>query len=271
MESVIWRKKVGSSENVGMPEFNTFDDLRLVYDDQGEGPPIVLLHGFAADSAINWVRPGITDAIVAAGRRVIALDARGHGRSAKPHDPEAYADDAMVRDVQALLDHLGLDAVDVVGYSMGSLTTLRLLGVEPRVRAAVLGGVGGAADMRPEMRQAVANALEAEQRDSVGNPAARSFRAFADSTGADRLALAAIQRARRASTPVDFRTIRVPVLVVTGDRDELVGSPGDLAARIPGARAKVVSGNHLSAVNDRVFVAAVIAFLAEQDGNTLPA
>jgi pimeloyl-ACP methyl ester carboxylesterase len=248
-----------------MPTFTAPDGLELSYDVEGEGPPVLLHHGFAADTDANWLRPGIMAALVASGRRVVAVDARGHGRSAKPHDPEAYRGPVMARDVSALLDHLGIDEVDVVGYSMGGLVTSLLLADEPRVRSAVLGGVGARLILRtgPAMPAgAIAAALEAADPSTISGAVPRAFRAFADSTGADRLALAAIQRAGLAPAP-DLSKVRVPVLVIVGDRDELVGNPAELAAAIPGARSVVVSGDHLSAVYDPRFVAEVVAFLDE--------
>ena len=103
-----------------MPDFESFDGLRLSYLDDGDGRPVVLLHGFAADTNVNYVRSGILDLLLDEGYRVVTLDARGHGLSSKPTDPDAYADDAMKRDVIALFDHLGLENVLLVGYSMGA-------------------------------------------------------------------------------------------------------------------------------------------------------
>ena len=248
-----------------MPTFVSPDGLDLTYDVVGEGPPVVLHHGFAADADANWVRPGIVDALVGSGRQVVALDARGHGRSAAPHDPDSYRGPVMARDVSGLLDHLGIEAVDVVGYSMGGLVTSLLLADEPRVRSAVLGGVGARLILRsgpPMPAAAIAAALEAEDASTITGAVPRAFRAFADSTGADRLALAAIQRAGLPPVP-DLTSVRVPVLVIAGDRDDLVGAPAELAAAIPGARAVTVSGDHLSAVYDPRFAAEVVAFLDE--------
>ena len=125
-----------------MPDFESFDGLRLSYLDDGDGRPVVLLHGFAADTNVNYVRSGILDLLLDEGYRVVTLDARGHGLSSKPTDSDAYADDAMKRDVIALFDHLGLDDVLLVGYSMGAHLALRLAPVEPRVKAVVLLGIG---------------------------------------------------------------------------------------------------------------------------------
>jgi pimeloyl-ACP methyl ester carboxylesterase len=241
--------------------FSSFDDVELSYTVWGDGPEVVLLHGFAADTIANWVRPGVVDALEAAGHKVIALDARGHGLSDKPYDPAAYEDGAMVKDVQRLFDHLELESPDVCGYSMGAMNTLRLAGVEPRVRSIVLGGVGGSM-YNPEFgqrRNAIADALVAEDPSTIENPVAKAFRAFADSTGADRHALAAIQR---TAPPTGRVTTSVPALVITGDQDVLVGSPDELAATLPNASVVVVSGDHLTAVSDPKFAESIVGFLA---------
>lgn len=248
-----------------MPTFPSFDGTKLHFEDEGSGRPVVLLHGFAADTIANWVRPGVVKALLAAGRRVISLDARGHGASEKPHDPKAYEDDAMVRDVQALFDHLGLESADVVGYSMGSMTTSRLVTAEPRVRSIVLGGVGIGITKGLSGRAVLADALETDDPKSITDPTAKGFRAFADSTGADRLALAAIQRAQRPHTTPDLGSISVPALVLTGDGDTLVGSPQELADAIPGGQVKVISGDHLGAVADPAFPQSIVDFLASVD------
>jgi pimeloyl-ACP methyl ester carboxylesterase len=243
-------------------EFKSFDGVRLSYRTVGRGETVVLLHGFAADSEQNWFRPQVVDAIVGAGRQVVALDARGHGQSEKPHDPAAYADGAMVKDVQSLLDHLELGAADICGYSMGAMTTYRVAGIEPRVRSIVLGGVGESmfTPQFADRRSAIAEALVTDDPSTIENPVAKAFRAFAESTGADRQALAAIQ-----STSANYElqpTLSVRALVITGDKDVLIGSAQGLADRIPNATVVTVTGDHLSAVNDPAFRSSIAAFLA---------
>jgi len=248
-----------------MERFTSFDGVGIAYTVVGDGPDALLLHGFAADHRVNWVSCGVVDALVAAGRRVIALDARGHGESDKPHDPASYENDAMVRDARGLLDHLGVEQVDVIGYSMGALVSARLVPDEPRARSCVLGGIGRRANrgnpLTPERRAGIADALEVVDRKTVTDASARAFRSFADRTGADRLALAAFQRAQTPITRSPLDQIRVPTLVIVGDGDTLAGSAQLLADRIPGAVAKTITGTHLGAVMDPEFARSIVDFV----------
>ena len=194
-----------------MPTFASFDGTELWYDDQGEPgrrPAVVLLHGFAADTNINWVRSGILDALVDDDLRTVALDHRGHGLSAKPHEPEAYADDALTRDAQALFDHLGLESVVVIGYSMGSGVALRLGAIDPRVKAVIAIGVGQTSIARRAGQNdasqtvegnAMGEALLADDPDTITDPLGKRFRTLADSIRADRVALAACMSAMQPS------------------------------------------------------------------------
>jgi pimeloyl-ACP methyl ester carboxylesterase len=251
-------------QTVAMQRVRSFDGLEIAYEVVGSGPDVVLLHGFASNAVGNWINPGIRDALVASGRRVIAYDARGHGASGKPHDPAAYQNDAMRRDAQALLDRLGVERVDVVGYSMGAIVASRLVPDEPRARSLVLGGVGerlargrSAAD-----RSATADALIAPAGAPIADRGARLFRRFAERSGNDLVALSAIQRATLAGTPGDLGAITVPTLVVAGVDDRLAGAPDGLAARIPGAAARTIPGNHLTAVVRPELAHEIVAFLS---------
>jgi pimeloyl-ACP methyl ester carboxylesterase len=105
-----------------MPSFLS-DGVRIAYLDEGprDGTPIVLVHGFASNARVNWVTTGWVATLTGAGHRVIALDNRGHGASEGPHDPAQYGTAThMAEDVRRLMDHLGIERADVMGFSMGA-------------------------------------------------------------------------------------------------------------------------------------------------------
>src|SRR6202521_3681659 len=172
--------------------------VEIAYLDEGDGDPIVLVHGFASNKEVNWVHPAWVATLTRAGRRVIALDNRGHGASTKLYDPALYGSAIIAEDVRALIDHLGIDLADVMGYSMGArITAFLALAHRARVRSAILGGLG-ANMVRPMAGTGpIARALEAASIDEVQNPTARTFRAFAEKTGSDLKALAACIRGSR--------------------------------------------------------------------------
>jgi pimeloyl-ACP methyl ester carboxylesterase len=237
-----------------MQRFSSFDGTGIAYDVAGPvngDRPVLLHHGFASTSQINWVRPGLVEAITCAGRRVLLLDARGHGESDRPHDPAAYAEGAMARDVSALLDHLQIGEADMAGYSMGSSVALQAAALDRRIASVLLGGIGPrqlGGGRGGETIARIVEALETDAPASVSDPTARAFRSFAEATGQDRLALAAIQRATSARDLELLASVSVPALVVNGADDTLAGDPAEMAARIPGAKSLVVPGDHLSAV-----------------------
>jgi len=248
----------------------TFDSggVDINYLDEGAGPPVVLVHGFASSLQGNWRGPGIIDALTAAGRRAVALDCRGHGRSGKPHDPAAYDGTQMADDVTALMDHLGIDRADLVGYSMGAILSASLLVRRPeRLRSTILAGVGDmllGGSMPRQRSEAIAAAMEAESGADVADETARGFRVFARQSGNDLAALAAMQRARRGGfDPAKLHAVALPVMVLVGELDSLVGSGARLAAAMPGAKLVTVPGDHLTAVAKPEFRQAILTFLAE--------
>jgi pimeloyl-ACP methyl ester carboxylesterase len=249
------------------PTEGTFetDGVELAYLAAGEGEPIVLVHGFASNKEVNWVAPGWVSTLTRAGRRVVALDNRGHGASAKLHDPQAYHSARMAEDVRALLDHLELPRADVMGYSMGARNTAFLALAHPeRVRSATFGGLGINLVDGAALPPSVADALEAPSLAAVQDPFGRTFRAFAEQTRSDLKALAAcIRGSRQTLSRDDVATIEVPVLVAVGSKDFVAGSAHELAALIPGAQALDIPGrDHMLAVGDKVFKQGVLDFLA---------
>ena len=180
-----------------MPSFH-HGAVEIAFLDEGEGEPIVLIHGFASNKEVNWVQPGWVATLTSAGRRVIALDIRGHGQSSKLYDPAEYHTSRMADDVRALIDHLNLSRVDVMGYSMGArIAAFLALDHAERARAAVLGGLGIRLVEGVGLSENIALALEAPSLADVGDSQGRLFRAFAEQTGSDRRALAACIRGSR--------------------------------------------------------------------------
>jgi pimeloyl-ACP methyl ester carboxylesterase len=246
-----------------MPSFHN-GPVEIAFLDEGEGEPIVLIHGFASSKEVNWVVPGWVATLTKAGRRVVALDDRGHGVSTKLYEPEAYDTNVMAGDVRALLDHLGIARADVMGYSMGARIGAFLALSDPgRVRSLVLGGLGVHLVDGVGLPESIAEALEAPSLADVTDPEGRMFRAFADQTKSDRRALAAcIRGSRQTLTREQAGVLAMPVLVAVGTADDVAGSAAALAALIPGAQALDIPGrNHMLAVGDRVFKSGVLAFL----------
>jgi pimeloyl-ACP methyl ester carboxylesterase len=252
--------------------FKSWDDVLIAYQEWGgegqtQAPPVVLHHGFVADADINWVRPGVVDALIGAGRHVIAPDARGHGASEKPHDPDRYGEERMARDLAVLIDTVGADEVDLVGYSMGAIVALIYASGSERVRRLVIGGVGsgviecGGVDRRAVSNESIIEALSVEDPASLVAPEAAGFRRLADFVGADREALIA-QASSIFRGEIALERISAPTLLLAGDADPLALRPELLADAIPKGTLRIISGNHLEAVADPSFARSIVDFLA---------
>ena len=248
-----------------MPTFDAAG-TKIAYEDLGSGPPVVLVHGFAASRNLNWKAPGWYDLLLGAGCRVCALDCRGHGESDKPHDPAAYDPTLMSGDVLRMLDMLRIERARLMGYSMGAMIASHLLLEHPdRFERVVLAGVGGSLlDPRGDS-EVIASGLEADDPKAITDERGRAVRAFADQSRNDRRALAACMRRPRAPLdPAALARVKLPVLVVAGEQDVLVGDPARLAAAIPGAKSVSIPGrDHLTAVGDRRYKDAVLAFISD--------
>jgi pimeloyl-ACP methyl ester carboxylesterase len=246
-----------------MPDFDS-GGFRIHYYLEGpeDGRPIVLVHGFCSNFQVNWVGSRWVETLSRAGRRVIGLDNRGHGRSEKPHDPTAYGPH-MVEDVANLLDHLDLEQVDYVGYSMGSQIGLRLLVAHPeRIRRAVTGGIGMNVTTPWTAAQAVARRLRGD--DTEQSPVAIMFYNFAVAvTGNDLEALACCISSRSAPlTEEQLAGIQTPVLVAVGGADPIARDARSLAELLPhGDYFEVPDRDHTTAVPSRAIKERALEFL----------
>jgi pimeloyl-ACP methyl ester carboxylesterase len=233
----------------------------------GRGDPILLIHGFASNHAVNWVNTSWVTTLTRAGHRVIALDNRGHGQSEKLHRTEDYDSSTMAGDARRLLDHLGIPRADVMGYSMGARISAFLAVIDPpRVRSLLLGGLGIRLVHGVGLPLGIADAMEAPSVDGVTDPMQRMFRAFAEQTRSDLKAMAAcIRGSRQTLSEEEVGSIRAPTLVSVGTTDTVAGSAQELVALMPNARALDIPGrDHNLAVGDRVHKQGVLAFLAER-------
>ena len=302
-----------------MNTFTSFDGIRIAYHDEGEGPVVILLHGFGVDGLGQFGdferilpilekrqemfrevfggapplpdppvegRPGLIQALRAAGARTIVPDMRGFGASDKPREKAAYADWALARDVIALIHHLGLDAVDVIGFSMGAGTTARLLMLRPpQAKSGILVGVGdyaledGVLEFpkdwpipdsvpRPITRRVWAEegARILEQGEIVPGHLASAALIAARVTGADPMVLAAVIRGAVVPTwpTEELRKIEVPVLILNGKADVANQKIDRLLQEIPMARSAECNGDHHSTPYQPTFHKAVVEFFEGQ-------
>ncbi len=253
-------------------QFFSSDGVRIAYIDVAPtgpdlGEPILLIHGFASNHAVNWVNTLWVKTLTHAGRRVIAFDNRGHGQSQAVYEPEEFHTQHMAEDARRLLDHLGLGRVDVMGYSMGArITSYLALSHPERVRSAILGGLGHHLVMGVGLPTGIADAMEVASLDQLTDPMQRMFRAFAETTKSDLRSLAAcIRGSRQTLAEADIARIAMPVLVAVGTKDAVAGDAHKLAALFPNGRAlDIPDRDHNLAVGDKVYKAGVLAFLEER-------
>lgn len=180
----------------------TFDSagVPITYCVEGQGEPVVLIHGLHSSARMNWQRPG-TAKLLASRYQVITLDVRGHGSSGKPEGEDAYGVQ-MMEDVIRLLDHLQIRKAHIVGYSMGGIIALKLIAEHPdRVLSGTLGGMGW-------LREGSALQKTWETLPNRGN---RTPAACVHSIS------------RLAVTEAALKAIRVPVAVLIGDHDPVKG------------------------------------------------
>jgi pimeloyl-ACP methyl ester carboxylesterase len=249
-----------------MPSFHN-GAVEIAYLDEGRGEPIVLIHGFASSKQVNWVSPGWVSELTRNGRRVIALDLRGHGESSKPHDPAQYGIATLAGDVTALMDHLNVGRADLMGYSLGARITGWLAYAQPqRLRSAIFGGLGIGLVKGGGPGENVAEALEAPSLDDVTDPVGRTFRAFADQTRSDRKALAAgLRGTRELMSEQQAAAIKVPSLIAVGTADEIAGSADELGKLVPGSQVlHIPNRDHMRAVGDKVYKTGVLDFLSRR-------
>ncbi len=257
-------------------EYMDAKGVSLHYTVEGEGTPVILVHGVAVNADLNWRRPGITRAL-AKNYRVVSFDNRGHGLSDKPHGQQYYGLE-MVEDVVRLMDHLGIDKAHVIGYSMGGFITLKLLTEHPdRLLSAAPCGAGW--EHRDEdgsrRMEAVASALEARgnygplleevglRKKGFGRVQLFVMNRFFRSIN-DEQAVADVMRSlgELELAASDLRGNTVPVLSIVGDVDPLKRGVDNMAGVLANHEIVIVpGGTHYTTLNKRRMISALRDFL----------
>lgn len=241
--------------------FEAPDGQPLAWHELGEGRPVLLLHGLFSNADINWVRFGHAAALAAAGIRAIMLDHRAHGQSAKPHEPAAYPRDVLTSDALAFVEHLGLRDYDLVGYSLGARTAVRMVTRGARPRRLALAGMGlegllGTTGRADHFRDILTNLGKHER----GSPKWMA-EAFLTTSKGDPQALLLLLDTWEHVTQADLAALTMPTLVVAGAEDLDNGSAPTLAGRLPNARYVEVPGGHMSSVTKSELGIAIADFL----------
>jgi pimeloyl-ACP methyl ester carboxylesterase len=251
-----------SPTDLPVHRFTAADGVELAWRELGEGRPLVLIHGLFSNAQTNWVRYGHAALIAQHGFRVIMPDLRGHGDSAKPHDPAAYPPDILAKDGFALVEHLGLSDYDLAGYSLGGRTVVRMLVEGAKPRRAVLCGMGLDGildtDSRTGYFRHVLNNLGSFERGT----SEWMTEAFLKTTKGDPSALLLVLDTFVDTTRAELGSIECPVLVLTGEDDDDNGSGEELAKIISDAKFKSIPGNHMSAVTKIELGQQIAAFLS---------
>ncbi len=264
------------------------DGVKIVYVEAGEGEPVILVHGFTASAAMQWITPGIFDAL-AKDYRVIAIDNRGHGKSDKPHDPQAYGA-TMVEDVRRLLDHLGIKKAHLVGYSMGGFISNKFLAEHPdRLLSVTLGGAGWTKEHSETLSMLEDLATSLEQGKGIkplierlvpeGKPKPSDEQIAAMNSMVmlmnDPKALAAVARGMKglAVTEEQVKANKLPVLALIGEIDPLKTGVDELQGVMPNLEVVVIEkADHMTAFPDPKFIQSLSKFLGEhsQSGTEKP-
>jgi pimeloyl-ACP methyl ester carboxylesterase len=251
-------------QGITMSTFSSFDGVRIAYRTFGEGRPALLLHGFLANAELNWFTPGIAAAVAATGRKVIAPDLRGHGGSEAPERPDAYPRDVLAMDQEALLKLLDIRDYDLVGYSLGARTAVRMLARGARPRSVILGGMGdtGVVDVA-QRRVLFEDAIK--NGDKGANPqAGKIVQAMMAQNGLKPIPMLRVLESQCETTKAELKSIATPTLVVSGKDDADNGSAEALASLLGKAKAARVPGNHLTAVGTPELQNAIVEFLSAE-------
>lgn len=252
----------GTPLNAAPQFFTASDGTRLAYRTMGQGRPVVMLHGLFSNGTVNWIKFGHAQKLVDAGFCAIVADLRAHGDSDAPHDPAAYPDDVLARDAAELVAHLGLGTFDLVGFSLGSRTSVRAVIGGLRPRRLVLGGMGleglaGWTRRSAFFQRAIAEFDTARRGDDTWMAIQ-----FMKTMKVDRVAAGHLLRTFTDTPPEALAAVTMPTLLVCGEADQDNGSAPNLRDALPDATLAEVPGTHMSSVTEAAMGQAIAEFLS---------
>jgi pimeloyl-ACP methyl ester carboxylesterase len=237
------------------------DSTQLALHRMGAGRPLIMLHGLFSTAEMNWIKWGHAAMLAEAGFECLMPDLRAHGQSAAPHEPAAYPDDVLAKDLVALVGHLGLEDYDLCGFSLGARTSVR--GVIGGLRPArlVLGGMGleGLAGWTGRGAFFI-DAIDRFDEVKHGDPAFPAV-SFMKTMQVDRVAARLLLQTFADTPPEALAALTMPTLVVNGDSDRDNGDPAALTRTLPNAVQAIVPGTHMSCVTKPDLGEAIRSFL----------
>lgn len=224
---------------------------------------MLLLHGYIADAAANWIAPGVSKALTEAGFRVLMPDLRGHGASVISHDARDFPRDAYALDQLDLLESLSIDDYDLVGYSLGAMVAARVQALDGRARSLVLSGNNDDGLLDRDADWAPFLAALADPDAARGRRGLRGIIEFVETVGGDCEALRLGAECREATSAEELAAFRCRTLLLSGSDDEFIEGLEPLQKLVPGSRIARTPGDHLSAVSKPEFASALVEFLSE--------
>ena len=241
--------------------FTSHDGIKIAYTDQGSGEPVLLLHGFINDGS-SWNKSVLKKELLQLGYRVIVPDLRGNGKSERPEKPEAYENNAEVKDLIALADRLDLKEYTAIGYSRGSIVLAKLLTMDLRIQKAVIGGMGADfTDPNWDRRLAFADAFSGR---AELNDLTRGAVEYAKSIDANLKILGLLQDFQPVTSPEELQRISIPLLIICGDKDLDNGDPKELQKMIPNSSLEIVEGDHNNTYKQENFAQVILSFITKQ-------
>ena len=238
--------------------FNSFDGTKIYYEIKGEGRLILLIHGFIVNSE-SWKKTELYADLLKNQYKVILLDMRGNGKSDKPQNESAYANDAEAKDIIGLMQFLKIKKYGMVGYSRGAIIAMRVALKDQHANLAVIGGMDTAfTNPNWSRRISIYHALNGD--DSTGF---EGLVEYVKKTGFDRKVLAYLQKYQPSCTVKQLKSIRQPFLVIKGTEDDYNPSSKMLAKLLRKARFLELPGDHDKTVITKDFSNASIQFFKE--------